>query len=219
LLVRITSENGYFSYHSASAFGKLRSLMYCPLDIIQFVACHSPSYTPGTRIVVVFQWYSAVVCGLDTAEQTHFAYTRISWCYINLKIDFFQLVMTVALSELSDAGSTPIPGDIVPPKFTQLLKDIDTVEGDLVRFDCRVIGHPTPTIKWYRGRNLVQNSADFQVSSYLDSPDSVAATLKLLFCFTRIYFIVLCNLSVSSECPSSYNIFYITLLEYFKIIS
>ena len=69
----------------------------------------------------------------------------------------------LALSELSDTGSTPIPGDVVPPKFTQLLKDIEGAEGDMARFDCRVIGHPTPTIKWYRGRNLIQNSADFQV--------------------------------------------------------
>ena len=69
----------------------------------------------------------------------------------------------LALSELSDTGSTPIPGDIVPPKFTQLLKDIEGAEGDMARFECRVIGHPTPTIKWYRGRNLIQNSADFQV--------------------------------------------------------
>jgi len=67
------------------------------------------------------------------------------------------------LSELSDTGSTPIPGDVVPPKFTQLLKDIEGAAGDMARFDCRVIGHPTPTIKWYRGRNLIQNSADFQV--------------------------------------------------------
>jgi len=73
------------------------------------------------------------------------------------------LTACVALSELSDTGSTPIPGDVVPPKFTQLLKDIEGAEGDMARFDCRVIGHPTPTIKWYRGRNLIQSSADFQV--------------------------------------------------------
>jgi len=72
-------------------------------------------------------------------------------------------VRRIALSELSDTGSTPIPGDVVPPKFTQLLKDIEGAEGEMARFDCRVIGHPTPTIKWYRGRNLIQNSADFQV--------------------------------------------------------
>ena len=69
----------------------------------------------------------------------------------------------VALSELSDAGSMPVPGEIVPPKFTQLLKDIEGTEGELIRFDCRVIGHPTPTIKWYRGRNQIQSSVDFKV--------------------------------------------------------
>jgi titin len=68
------------------------------------------------------------------------------------------------LSELSDASVT-LPGDVVPPKFTQLLKDIEGVEGELIRFDCRVIGHPTPAIKWYRGRNQIQSSADFQLSS------------------------------------------------------
>jgi len=80
-----------------------------------------------------------------------------------LNIDEESLLAVVALSELSDTGSTPIPGDVVPPKFTQLLKDIEGGEGEMIRFDCRVIGHPTPTIKWYRGRNLIQSSADFQV--------------------------------------------------------
>lgn len=69
----------------------------------------------------------------------------------------------IALSELSDASAS-LPADVVPPKFTQLLKDIEGTEGELVRFDCRVIGHPTPTIKWYRGRNQIATSADFQVA-------------------------------------------------------
>ena len=73
-----------------------------------------------------------------------------------------------ALSELSDASVT-LPGDVVPPKFTQLLKDIEGVEGELIRFDCRVIGHPTPVIKWYRGRNQIQSSADFQVQIHISS--------------------------------------------------
>jgi len=88
-------------------------------------------------------------------------------CKLNLyehaETDLTVKRVCVALSELSDTGSTPIPGDVVPPKFTQLLKDIEGADGDMARFDCRVIGHPTPTIKWYRGRNLIQNSADFQV--------------------------------------------------------
>lgn len=72
------------------------------------------------------------------------------------------VVLIPALSELSDASAS-LPGDVVPPKFTQLLKDIEGVEGELVRFDCRVIGYPTPVIKWYRGRNQVLSSADFLV--------------------------------------------------------
>ena len=68
-----------------------------------------------------------------------------------------------ALSELSDV-SAGVPSDVVPPKFTQLLKDIESNEGERVVFECRVIGHPTPAIKWYRGRQEIQNSADFQVS-------------------------------------------------------
>ncbi|ESO07120.1 hypothetical protein HELRODRAFT_191066 [Helobdella robusta] len=55
--------------------------------------------------------------------------------------------------------------DEVPPKFTQLLKDIEGTEGELVRFECRVIGHPTPVIKWFFGRNQIETSKDFQISS------------------------------------------------------
>ena len=70
-----------------------------------------------------------------------------------------------ALSELSDASATSAPADVVPPKFTQLLKDLEGVEGRQVRFDCRVIGHPTPEIKWFREHTEIKNSADFQVGS------------------------------------------------------
>jgi len=70
--------------------------------------------------------------------------------------------LNAALGDLSDT-SISATGD-VPPKFTQLLKDIEGTEGELVRFECRVIGQPTPTIKWYCGRNQVENSPDFQVT-------------------------------------------------------
>ena len=72
-------------------------------------------------------------------------------------------MLLLALSELSDVSTASAPGDVVPPKFTQLLKDIESNEGEKVTFDCRVIGHPAPAVKWYRGRQQVQNSADFQV--------------------------------------------------------
>jgi len=64
------------------------------------------------------------------------------------------------LSEFSD---TSLTGE-VPPKFTQLLKDIEGVEGELVRFECRVIGFPEPVIKWYCGRNQLSTSPEFEVN-------------------------------------------------------
>ena len=67
------------------------------------------------------------------------------------------------MSELSDVSTASAPGESVPPKFTQLLKDIESIEGQVVKFECRVIGHPNPEVQWYRGRQLIKNSADFQV--------------------------------------------------------
>ena len=90
-----------------------------------------------------------------------------------------------ALSELSDAAGGGQPGDVVPPKFTQLLKDIEGTAGELVRFDCRVIGHPTPVIKWYRGRNLIQTSADFKVGFVVENVDWHIATL--LHCYINFF--------------------------------
>jgi hypothetical protein len=69
------------------------------------------------------------------------------------------------LSELSDVSGTGAPSstDVVPPKFTQLLKDIEGLEGQPIRFDCRVIGNPSPQIKWYRKHKEIQHGSDFQV--------------------------------------------------------
>ena len=69
------------------------------------------------------------------------------------------------LSELSDVSATAGPTDIVPPKFTQLLKDLEGLEGQPIRFDCRVIGNPTPSIKWYRKHKEISHGPDFQVCS------------------------------------------------------
>ena len=58
--------------------------------------------------------------------------------------------------------------EVVPPKFTQLLKDMEAHEGDKVRFDCRVIGQPMPDIKWFRDHNEIHQSNDFQVSRVIE---------------------------------------------------
>ena len=85
--------------------------------------------------------------------------------YVNANVTKYSSACNItcdaALGDMSDASASAT-GD-VPPKFTQLLKDIEGTEGELVRFECRVIGHPTPVIKWFRGRTQIHNSPEFQV--------------------------------------------------------
>ena len=60
----------------------------------------------------------------------------------------------------TDARKT---SDVTPPRFTQLLRDIECHEGERVNFDCNVIGNPAPMVKWYRGKMEITSSLDFQV--------------------------------------------------------
>ena len=71
--------------------------------------------------------------------------------------------LSTALSEVSDISTASVTSEVVPPKFTQLLKDLECTEGQKIRFECRVIGHPTPAIKWYRENQEIISSTDFQV--------------------------------------------------------
>ena len=73
------------------------------------------------------------------------------------------LLFSTALSEVSDISTASVTSEVVPPKFTQLLKDLECTEGQKIRFECRVIGHPTPAIKWYRENQEIISSTDFQV--------------------------------------------------------
>ena len=70
------------------------------------------------------------------------------------------LFLFSALSELSDAS---IGGEITPPKFTQLLRDVTTFSGQRVCLQCRVQGHPLPTVQWFRDNKPIESSPDYQV--------------------------------------------------------
>ena len=61
------------------------------------------------------------------------------------------------------APETSKPEGASPPRFTHLLRDIETHEGERVQFDCKVLGNPPPMVKWFRGRQEIQSSLDFQV--------------------------------------------------------
>ena len=40
------------------------------------------------------------------------------------------------------------PSRDVPPEFTNLIRDTHALEGEPATFDCRVSGHPKPTVHW-----------------------------------------------------------------------
>ncbi|NWR86409.1 MYPN protein, partial [Furnarius figulus] len=52
---------------------------------------------------------------------------------------------------------------IAAPVFTKMLQDITASEGQLVVFECRVKGAPSPKVEWYREGTLIEDSPDFRI--------------------------------------------------------
>ncbi|XP_067408719.1 myopalladin isoform X2 [Emydura macquarii macquarii] len=52
---------------------------------------------------------------------------------------------------------------IAAPVFTKMLQDISASESQLVVFECRVKGAPSPKVEWYREGTLIQDSPDFRI--------------------------------------------------------
>lgn len=50
-----------------------------------------------------------------------------------------------------------------PPKFYALPRNKIVNEGDNVRFQCSVHGHPIPVTKWDRDNRLIENKERFRV--------------------------------------------------------
>lgn len=59
----------------------------------------------------------------------------------------------------------------MPPKFERLLSDILTDEGEVIEFECSVIGDPRPTIKWYLNNKEI--SADNRIK-FVQNNDGTA---------------------------------------------
>nr|XP_006823009.1 PREDICTED: striated muscle-specific serine/threonine-protein kinase-like [Saccoglossus kowalevskii] len=49
-----------------------------------------------------------------------------------------------------------------PPKFLQRFKDTDVVEGHEVKFQCLIVGTPSPEVTWYYQRKPIKETADFK---------------------------------------------------------
>uniref|UniRef100_A0A8C5RS78 Myopalladin n=1 Tax=Laticauda laticaudata TaxID=8630 RepID=A0A8C5RS78_LATLA len=52
---------------------------------------------------------------------------------------------------------------IAAPVFTKMLQNISASEGQLVVFECRVKGAPSPKVDWYREGTLIEDSPDFRI--------------------------------------------------------
>ena len=50
------------------------------------------------------------------------------------------------------------------PEFIRGFSNLTTYEGEQVRFQVEVRGHPSPIISWYRDGELIRDSPDFQVN-------------------------------------------------------
>nr|XP_033797641.1 myopalladin isoform X2 [Geotrypetes seraphini]XP_033797642.1 myopalladin isoform X2 [Geotrypetes seraphini]XP_033797643.1 myopalladin isoform X2 [Geotrypetes seraphini]XP_033797644.1 myopalladin isoform X2 [Geotrypetes seraphini]XP_033797645.1 myopalladin isoform X2 [Geotrypetes seraphini] len=52
---------------------------------------------------------------------------------------------------------------IAAPVFTKMLQDLTASESQLVVFECRVKGAPSPKVEWYREGTLIEDSPDFRI--------------------------------------------------------
>ncbi|KAG8507411.1 Myopalladin [Galemys pyrenaicus] len=52
---------------------------------------------------------------------------------------------------------------IAAPVFTKMLQNLSATEGQLVVFECRVKGAPSPKVEWYREGTLIEDSPDFRI--------------------------------------------------------
>jgi len=53
--------------------------------------------------------------------------------------------------------------EATPPKFTQLLRDLNVQSGHRVCLQCRVTGHPIPDIQWFKDGKSIDMGPDYQV--------------------------------------------------------
>uniref|UniRef100_A0A2K6GVR3 Myopalladin n=1 Tax=Propithecus coquereli TaxID=379532 RepID=A0A2K6GVR3_PROCO len=76
---------------------------------------------------------------------------------------------------------------IAAPVFTKMLQNLSASEGQLVVFECRVKGAPSPKVEWYREGTLIEDSPDFRILQ--KKPRSMAEPGKDYFNFN----LLVCN--------------------------
>ena len=54
---------------------------------------------------------------------------------------------------------------VVAPEFTRRLSSVELAEGDLARFDVRVVGTPEPQVRWFKENTELQDSEHYEMLS------------------------------------------------------
>ncbi|XP_016098877.1 myosin light chain kinase, smooth muscle-like [Sinocyclocheilus grahami] len=49
------------------------------------------------------------------------------------------------------------------PTFSNVIKDVEVVEGSAARFDCRIEGYPDPEVVWYKDDQPIKETRHFQI--------------------------------------------------------
>lgn len=63
---------------------------------------------------------------------------------------------------VSDYRDDMVTSSGIKPNFYLIPYDIETLDGQIVRFECRVSGRPEPEITWYKGDHLIHDSDHFK---------------------------------------------------------
>ena len=58
-----------------------------------------------------------------------------------------------------------------PPRFLTHLISRKVMDGDEVRFSCKVTGNPMPDVKWYHNQKVVEDNPDFRTTYNKESGD------------------------------------------------
>uniref|UniRef100_A0A663DWF8 Myopalladin n=1 Tax=Aquila chrysaetos chrysaetos TaxID=223781 RepID=A0A663DWF8_AQUCH len=87
-------------------------------------------------------------------------YNRATFIHLFIHVMFCNLQAQSPTNYLQGLDGRPI---IAAPVFTKMLQDISASEGQLVVFECRVKGAPSPRVEWYREGTLIEDSPDFRI--------------------------------------------------------
>uniref|UniRef100_A0A673LQC2 Myosin light chain kinase, smooth muscle n=1 Tax=Sinocyclocheilus rhinocerous TaxID=307959 RepID=A0A673LQC2_9TELE len=52
---------------------------------------------------------------------------------------------------------------LMKPTFSNVIKDVEVVEGSAARFDCRIEGYPDPEVVWYKDDQPIKETRHFQI--------------------------------------------------------